>query len=216
MKSGPLMCPHVENPDLVLQKTGYSQSLTHSWPAECDSRQTIQVGPDHQMNVSPSRGLPNNMFLAAPTPSGPVCHQVQQQTTTICLTSSRLPSMGNGCTQLALGRSKSICLPTGSHLGQSGVEVAELPVQQNHTDCTRVAQHALVLGSSDNVQSDPIVPAQSAQSVDSVIQPAPTQESFKSESACLAPRASEIKEQVFSEAVVARIEAPQRGWTRSV
>ena len=42
------------------------------------------------------------------------------------------------------------------------------------------------------------------------------QEPAKSESSCLAPRASEIKEQGFSEAVSARIEAPQRGSTKSV
>ena len=47
-------------------------------------------------------------------------------------------------------------------------------MQQNDADCTRVAQHALVLGSSGRVQSDPTVPAQSG---DSTIQPDPAQES---------------------------------------
>ena len=42
------------------------------------------------------------------------------------------------------------------------------------------------------------------------------QEPVKSEPTCLAPRTSAIKEQGFSEAVAARIEAPQRGSTRSV
>ena len=51
-----------------------------------------------------------------------------------------------------------------SHLGQSGGEVTGLPLQQDHSDCTRVAQHALVLGSGGNVQSDPTVSAQPAQS----------------------------------------------------
>ena len=46
--------------------------------------------------------------------------------------------------------------------------------------------------------------------------PSPLQKSDKSESICMAPRASAIKEQGFSEAVAARIEAPQRGSTRSV
>ena len=70
-------------------------------------------------------------------------------------TSPRPPVMGNGCTQPVMGG--SICLPGSSHLGQSGGEVVGLPVQQDHTNCTRVAQNALVLGSSDHVQSDPIV-----------------------------------------------------------
>ena len=40
----------------------------------------------------------------------------------------------------------------------SGGEVAGLPMQQNHSDCSGVAQHALVLGPSDHVQSDPSLP----------------------------------------------------------
>ena len=35
-------------------------------------------------------------------------------------------------------------------------------MQQNDTNCSRVAQHALVLGPSCHVQSDPTVPAQPA------------------------------------------------------
>ena len=85
-------------------------------------------------------------------------------------------------------------------------------MQQNHTDCTGLAQHALVLGSSGYVQSDS---TESAQSVDSAIQPDPTQEPVKPEPTCLAPRATAIKEQGFSEAVSARIEASQTGSTRS-
>ena len=80
-------------------------------------------------------------------------------------------------------------------------------------DCSRVAQHALVLGSSGNVQSDPSVFAQSGIST---IQPDLAQELVKPEPTCLAPRVTAIKEQGFSEAVAAQIEAPQRGSTRSV
>ena len=60
--------------------------------------------------------------------------------------------------------SESIHLPT-SHIGQSG-EVARLPMQEN-PDCSGVAQHSLVLGSSGHVQPNPTQPAQSAQPVDS-------------------------------------------------
>ena len=127
--------------------------------------------------------------------------QVQQQTTTVCVTGSGPPGMGNGCTQSIMGKSGPICLPTSSHLGQSGGEIAGLPMQQDHSDCSRVAQHALVLGSSGNVQSDPFVSAQPAQSGISTFQPDRAQE-------LVAPRATAIKEQGFSEAVAARIEAP--------
>ena len=75
--------------------------------------------------------------------------------------------------------------------GQGGGEVAGLPctMQENQSDCSKVAQHALALGSSGHVEPDPIVPAQPAQSVNSAIQSDPSQESVKPESSCQAPRA---------------------------
>ena len=143
-------------------------------------------------------------------------HQVQQQTATVCVTGSRTPGLGSGCTQPLLGGPGPIRLSTGSHLGQSGGEAPGLPLQQNNSDCSRVAQHALVLGPGSNVKPDPTVSAQHTQPSVSAIQPGPSQEPVESEPTCLAPRASAIKEQGFSEAVAARIEAPQRRSTRSV
>ena len=171
--------------------------------------QTIQV-------VTSSRSIPSCMLPVAPAPSGPVCYQIQQQTTSVCISSTRPPGLGSGCTQPFLGGSGPICLSTSSHLGQSGGKVTGLPLQQANPDCTEVAQHALVLGSGGHVQSDSTVSAQHTQLGVSTIQPGPSQEPSKSEPACLAPRASAIKEQRFSEAMAARIEAPQRGSTRSV
>ena len=79
-----------------------------------------------------------------------------------------------------------------------------------------MAQHALVLGPIDHVQSGPPQSAQLAQPVDTALQSDPSQKSDKFESPCMAPRATSIKEQGFSQTVAARIEAPQRGSTRSV
>ena len=210
-ESGLPVCPTVENPVLVHEEIGNSQSTSHPRPAECYNRQTIQTWPDHSNRMVPSPGgVPSYMLPVAPAPSGPVCHQVQQQAATVCFIGSRPPGMGSGCTQSVLGKSGPLCLSTSSHLGQSGGEVAGLPMQQNHTDCTGVAQHALVLESSGHVQSDPIVSAQSSQSGDSAIQPDPAQEPVKPQRTCLAPRATAIKEQGFSEAVAAQPDPSMR------
>ena len=55
--------------------------------------------------------------------------------------------------------------PIQCHLGQSGGEVAGLSMQENHSDCSGVAQHALVLGSSGHVQPNPTEPAQLAHTI---------------------------------------------------
>ena len=79
-----------------------------------------------------------------------------------------------------------------------------------------MAQHALVLGSSGHVQPNATEPAPPAQPAHSAIQSDSSQEFVKPKYACMAPRASAIKEQGFSEAVATQSEAPQRGSTRSV
>ena len=105
--------------------------------------------------VSTSRGLPVSMQQVASALNRSMCHEVQQQVTSICVTSTRPPGLGSGCTQSATGESGCVSHPTSSHLGQSGGEAAGLPMQENHSDCSRVAQHALVLGPSGCVQPDP-------------------------------------------------------------
>ena len=156
------------------------------------------------------------MQPVAPASNRLICHEVQQHVASICVTSTGLPGHSSGCTQSAMGGSGCLCLPTNGHLRQSGREVARQPLQENHSDCSGVAQHALILGSGSHVQSNLIEPTHSAKPVDSAFQSDPSQKSDKPESPCMAPRASAIKEQGFSEAVAARIEAPQRGSTRSV
>ena len=146
----------------------------------------------------------------------PICHQFQQQVASICVPDARSPGHSSGRTQFAMGRSGYIRLPTSGHLGQSGGEVAGHPLQETYSNCPGVAQHDLVLGSSVHVQPDPTMPIKAAPFIHTTLQSDPPQESDKSKSPCVAPRTTAIKEQGFSEAVAARIEAPQRRSTRSV
>ena len=145
---GPPVCPIMENSDLVYQKSSNPQSSTYRRSSKCHSRQAIQTGADHSNRMVPqSRDIQHNMQPVAQTSGGSFCHQVQQATT-VRISSPRPPGLGSGCSQSVLGATGPLCLPSSSHLGQSGREVAGLPMQQNNSDCPRVAQHALVLGSS--------------------------------------------------------------------
>ena len=214
---GPALSPTVENLDLVFPAKSDSQSPTYPWPTKCDSRQAIQAKSDHPNRMVPPSGrFPKIMQQMAPASDRPICHEVQPQVTSVCLSSTGHPGCSSGCTHSAMGGSGRIRLPTDHHIGQSGGEATGLPLQETHSDCSGLAQHALVLGLGDHVQPGPSQPAQPAQSVDTALQSDPSQKSDKSKSPCLAPRATKIKEQGFSEAVAARIEAPQRKSTRSV
>ena len=180
-------------------------------------RQIIQIRPDHSNRmVPPSGDFSDLMQQVAPTSGRSLCHKIQQQTAPICITGSRSHGHCSGYTQPAIGESGRICLPIDSHIGQSGGEVAGLPLQKDDPYCTGVAQHAMVLGSSEHIQPDPITLTSATKPLDSTLQSDPSQKSVKPKSPCLAPRATAIKAQGFSEAVSTRIEAPQRGSTRSV
>ena len=214
---GPLVCPTVENLDLVHQKTSDLKGSTHPRPSECNSGQAVQTGPDHSNRMVPPSGcFSKDMQQMAPTSDRSIRHEVQPQVTSVCLSSPRPPGYSSGCTHSSMGGSGCICLPTDRHLGQSGGKTTGLPVSKTHSDRPGVAQHALVLGLGDHVQPNPSQLAKSAQSVDTTLQSDPSQKSDKPKSPCMAPRATAIKEQGFSEAVAARIEAPQRRSTRSV
>ena len=52
--------------------------------------------------------------------------------------------------------------------------------RSSSSDCSRMAHHALFLGSSGHVQPNPTAPRQSAQPVDTTIQSDPSQKSDKS------------------------------------
>ena len=137
---------------------GDSQGLTHSRPAECDSRQAIQARPDHPYRVvSPSRGFPVDMHQVAPTSdlfSTRFNNKLAQFVSP--LASSRSPGLGSRCSQPFMGESGPICLPTGSLLEESGGEAAGEPMQETHSDCSNV-QHALAWGLSDHLEPDPCV-----------------------------------------------------------
>ena len=151
--------------------------------------------PDHPDRVvSLSRGLPVDMHQVELDPTRSLCYEVQQQASSVCFTTSRYPGLGSRCTEPVLGGSGSTCLPTSSHRGQSGDEAAELPMQENQSDCSRVAQHALVPGPSGHVKSNSTVTAQPA---NTAFQSVSSQESVKPISKCLAPRALAVKKQGF-------------------
>ena len=150
------------------------------------------------------------MQQVASASNRPICHEIQQVAS---VSQVRDPlALAVDVLSLPWEDLDAYTFPL-SPLGQSGGEVAGFPIQENHSDYSRVAQYALVLGSSGHVQPNPTESAKPARTVDTTLQSDPCKKFDKSKSPCMAPRASAIKEQGFSKAVAARVEAPQGGST---
>ena len=110
----------------------------------------------------------------------------------------------------------AVCLPSSLPSQSCCVKACGSGLSQDDPGRHRVAQHALVLGSGQSVESDSFQSSLGEGPVNPAIQWSPPQEPESSKSACLAPRASSIQKQGFSDEVAARIEAPQRSSTRAV
>ena len=122
----------MEDPDLVPQKTDHSQSLTHSRPNECGSRQ-VQVGPDHPHRmVSPSRCLSLIMQLVAPASNRPICHKVQQKVSSVCDTSTGPLTWAVDALILPWEDLDTYAFPPVAMLAKVVEKLQGLPMQENH------------------------------------------------------------------------------------
>ena len=115
-----------------------------------------------------------------------------------------------------MGKSGGLRLSSSLSAQPSDFQGGGSGLSQNDPDCSGVAQHALVLGPGQFFSSGSLSSSTSKGSGYTAVQRPPSQEPQQFESACLAPRASAIQEQGFTDEVAARIEAPQRLSIRAV
>ena len=84
---GPTLCPTVENLYLGYQEASDSHSPTHSRWLNVVADKLYRLGQTIQTEwfliPDPSRGLPSNMQQVAPASNRPICHEVQQQVTSV-------------------------------------------------------------------------------------------------------------------------------------
>ena len=211
------LCSVMEAPVMVQPQEHHTSGATYSRSPKHDCRQALssQSGDPDRVVSSPG-GLQPPLPTVALSRGGPVCNQIQQQAPKVCISSPGPSSLGRGCSKSLLGGSGPVCLSTNSPPGQCGEQNPVPRLQKDNPHRPRLAQHALVLGSSGAVSSGPALPASTPQSGGATVQWEPSQGSGRSEPSCLAPRVEAIKQQGFSDQVAARIEAPQRPSTRAI
>ena len=211
------LCPPVEASVLVPSQGHNPTGQTHSRSLECDSRQTFQAQSSNPDGVVPlSTGVQSVVLQVGPSTSGFVRDPVQSQATQLCVTGAGPGSLGSGCPEFILGTAERVRFPSSLPASTGDLKITGSGLSQNDTDCPRLAKHALVLGPGGSISADSLQPTSDKGPGDPTFQWATLQESQQSQSSCLAPRSSAIRELSFSEEVAARIEAPQRGSTRAV
>ena len=172
------LCPPVETSVVVPPQGDNPPSEAHPGSPKCDSGQTVQAQPgDPDRMVPVSAGVSSLVLqLGSPT-TRPFCHPVQSQTSQICVTGSGSDSLGCRRPQHIMGKPGCVRL-SPSCIAQSSSFKSNGPgVSQNGANCTRLAQHGLVLGSGDSVRTNPFPASTSQGSGDSTCQWPPTQES---------------------------------------
>ena len=199
----------------LLQSSKHThKSQTHSGLPQCHSRQSLQEGQNNSDRVvTSSSNIHLNLPSLAQTNGRHVCHQFESQATNLCLTGPRCKCYEHRCIEHLLGGSGRLCLLSCSSHTKGHTENEHLQVQ-NDSSSTRVAQNALVLGSSQSVNQAPIATSSLASSAKTTFQSEVPSESHVSESSCLASRHHSESLESFSEQVVDRIKAPQRPSSR--
>ena len=203
------LCPTLAASSLVSSQEDNSAGQTHSGSLECHSRQAVPAQPGDPDRVVPvSTGVQSLVLQLFATRFN---HKLPKFVSPV--PDSTAWAVDALSTMEQSGRVRlSSSLPSQSgHIqtGQSGLS-------QNDLNRSGLAQHALVLGSDQSIKSNSLQASLGEEPVNSTVQRPSPQELESSESACLAPRASSIRRQGFSEEVAARIEAPQRSSTRAV
>ena len=199
----------------LMQPSEHShKSQTHPGLPQCHSRQSLQERQNYTDRVvSSSSSIHSNLQSLAQTNGGHVCHQTESQATNLYLSSPRCKCNDHRCIEHLLGGSGRLCLLSCSSHTKGHTENEHLQVQ-NDSSSTRVAQNALVLGSSESVNH--IATASLASSAKATIQSEVPSGSHVSESPCLASRHHSESLESFSEQVADRIKAPQRRSSRRV
>ena len=211
------LCSPLEAADVVQPEADSIKSKAYSGSPQCHCSQVVPArSGDTNGMVPPTGSLRPDLQKMAQAGGGPICDQVQSQSSQICVPGSGSTSLESGCSKRSLARSGCLCVSPGGSPREGGLQVDGSRIPQGHSHCTRVAQHVMVLGSGQHVSTDSPKSAESREPVDSTLQSVSSQGPSQSEPACMAPRAFAIQQAGFSEEVATRIEAPQRRSTRAI
>ena len=174
----------------------------------------VQPSAVHRV-VTASTGVQTDLPQVVHSSCRPVCHSSEPQTPAIRVSYPRPKGLGHRCSEHKLDGSHCLCLPSNGSPSQGDPKNQAMPLP-DHSDSSRLASHALVLGPSAALNRDP----STTTSVNNPSQTVPPscvpQQSTTSQPPRLVSRSGQLQEQGFSVEVAERIAAPQRSSTRTI
>ena len=198
------------------QNKSHTQSKTCTGLTQCDSGWPLKEESDPINRVVPfSTDFQTNFETLGESPSGPVHNQAEQETSYLCLSNSASSGLGSRCPQHSMG--KPGCLRVSSHHpAAQGCTKTPISNVQDNSDCPRVADKTMVLGSSGDVSGHSKTTTTHTHSAKTATeQPLPCQSNIP-QPPCLVSWSSALQEHGFSAEVAEKIAAPQRLSTRSI
>ena len=200
----------VEDHDMVPPLPHNFESQTHSSVSECDGRPTVQIesGAVNRM-VTASTGVQTDLPKVVHSSCRPVCHSSEPQTPSIRVSYPRPKGLGRRCSEHKLNGSHCLCLPSNGSSSQGDPKNQAMPLP-DHSNSSRLARYALVLGPSAALNRDPTAAPGVNNTPQAVPQLRVSQQSATSQPPRLVSRSGQLQEQGFSVEVAERIAAPQR------
>ena len=179
------LCSPTETSVLVPPQGNHSEGEAHSRLLECDSGQAFQTQSSDSNRIVPiSAGAQSMVLQMGPTSGGFICDPIQSQTAPVCLTSSGPDSLGGRRLESTVGGLGDVHLSPSLSDSLGNLKVKGSWLSQNDPHCPRVAKHALVLGPSESISSDPFQVASDKGPGESTIQRVTALESQQLQIAC--------------------------------
>ena len=127
------LCSPLEAADVVQPEADCIKSKAYSGSPQCHCGQVVpaQSGDTNGM-VPPAGSLRPDLQKMAQTGGGPICDQVQSQTSQICVPSSGSTSLESGCSKRSLARSGCLCFSSGGSPREGGLQVDGSWFPQSH------------------------------------------------------------------------------------
>lgn len=197
---------HMANPSGVPAAGYHPVSEAHPRSSQCSSRQPVEMASNHRhrMVSTPQRSAPDVLHLVH-SRVGPVRNSSQQQTGSICVSSSGPSGCSSGCSVNPLGQTLGICLSSDCANATSTSQVSALRSVSNATGgatsaLSTLASNVTRVAGGLSPEGAPISTTPEATSVGGISQPSRTGSSVRLE---LIQRG--LRERQFSEAVAHRL-----------